>query len=119
MNEINRNFAWCDEYCEGSFIALLHERQEWNDEEYFKLEKYLYDTYPKLSTDLVPRDIIWPAMRIYSYLSSTLGCHLDPNDGFAIKGIDLENFYERRERVQLVFEGFFKGEMPNRESLGY
>lgn len=119
MNEINRNFAWCDEYSDSSFIGILHESQEWNDEEYFKLESYLYDMCPKLSKDLVSRDIIWPAMRVYSYLSSILGCHLDPNDGFAIKDINLESFYERRERVQLVFEGFFKGEMPNSEYLGY
>jgi hypothetical protein len=119
MNEINRNFAWCDEYSDESFIGILHEKQEWNDEEYFKLENYLFDTCLTLPSDLVPRDIIWPAMRIYSYLSSTLGSHLDSNDGFRIKDIELVNFYDRRERVQLVFEGFFKGEMPNKEYLEY
>ncbi|MEW8632248.1 MAG: Imm41 family immunity protein [Candidatus Thiodiazotropha sp.] len=119
MNELNRNFAWCDDYSEDSFVGILHESQEWNDEEYFKLENYLYDTCLKLPADLVPGNIAWPAMRIYSYLSNTLGSHLDSNDGFRIKGIELVNLYDRRERLQLVFEGFFKGEMPNKEYLEY
>ncbi|WP_425601867.1 Imm41 family immunity protein [Shewanella insulae] len=119
MNEIKRNFAWCDDYSEDSFVGILHENQEWSDEEYFKLENYLYETCLKLPSDFVPREIIWPAMRIYSYLSSTLCSHLDSNDGFKIKGLELVNFYDRRERLQLVFEGFFKGEMPNKNYLEY
>lgn len=119
MNEINRNFAWCDDYSDDSFVGILHEKQEWNDDEYFRLENYLYEICLQFPSDLISREIAWPAMSIYSYLSNTLGSHLDSNDGFIIKGLDLVSLYYRRERLQLVFEGFFKGEMPNKDFLEY
>jgi hypothetical protein len=38
---------------------------------------------------------------------------LDPNDGFCIVDLEREEVYSLRERVQLVFEGFFLGVMPD------
>lgn len=120
MNEINRNFAWSNEYSEDSFVGIFHESQSWDDEEYYKLENYLYEACERYSgQDAIPREVFWPAMRIYSYLSNSIGCHLDANDGFEINQIDQEQLYQRRERLQLIFEGFFKGEMPNKKYLGY
>ena len=120
MNEINRNFAWSKDYSEESFVGIFHERNSWNDDAYFNLENYLYAQCEIHKDDSsVPRDMYWPAMRIYSYLLLSLGCHLDSNDGFELKELSLEQIYARRERLQLVFEGFFKGEMPNKKYLGY
>ena len=48
----------------------------------------------------------------------SLGCQFDKNDTFKLN-ISREEYYERRERLQLVFEGFFKGKMPKKECLGY
>lgn len=120
MNQINRNFAWSNEYSDDSFVGIFHEKDLWDDDEYFKLENYLYEqceVYKNESS--VPRKVFWPAMRIYSYLSLSIGCHFDSNDGFKLKGLSLEQIYERRERLQLVFEGFFEGEMPKKKYLGY
>jgi hypothetical protein len=120
MNQINRNFAWCDEYSDDSFAGLFHEKRKWDDEEYFKLENYLYEQCEKYKDQsFLPRDVFWPVMRIYSYLSHSIGCHFDENDGFELIGLSREQIYERRERMQLVFEGFFKGDMPKKEHLGY
>ncbi|WP_237059554.1 Imm41 family immunity protein [Microbulbifer sediminum] len=120
MNEINRNFAWSNDYSEGSFVAIFHENQAWDDDEYYKLENYLYDECERHSgQSVIPREVVWPAMRIYSYLSQSIGCHFDKDDGFEIKNINRDQLYQRRERLQLIFEGFFKGQMPNKEYLGY
>ena len=120
MNEIDRNFTWCTEYTDDSFVGCFHEKQKWNDAEYFKLENYLFEQCAKYKNqNSVPRDVFWPAMRIHSYLSQSIGSHFDPNDGFILLGLSNEQLYERRERLQLVFEGFFKGEMPNKDHLGY
>jgi len=120
MNEINRNFAWSKEYSDDSFVGIFHEKNLWNDGEYFKLENYLYEQCDEYRGEAsISRDVFWPAMRIHSYLSQSIGCHLDPNDGFNLEGLNQDQIYQRRERLQLVFEGFFKGEMPNKEYLGY
>jgi len=120
MNEITRNFAWSADYSENSFAGIFHEECRWDDNEYKKLENYLYEqciSYKETST--LPREVFWPAMRIFSFLSNSIGCHFDSNDGFELRGLSEEQVYERRERLQLVFEGFFKGEMPNKKNLGY
>lgn len=118
-NHIFRNFAWHEDFSEESFVSQLHETCVWDDKEYFLLEDFLYETCTTFDVENIPRSTFWPAMRIYSYLMLMLGCHLDPDDGFVIKNITREQFSERRERLQLVFEGFFKGEMPDKDILGY
>lgn len=119
MNEINRNFSECDEYSVESFIGILHGKYEWNDDEYFRLEDYLYLIGQGGPSGFLSRDIAWPVMKIYSYLCNLIGCHLDSNDSFSIAGMDLDSLYSRRERAQLVFEGFFKGDMPDTDLLRY
>lgn len=120
MSHINRNFAWCDEYSDSSFLGIFHEQNKWDDDEYFKLESELYQESLNLGHNIaIPRELSWRVMRIYSYLMLSLGCQYDPNDGFEIINITRDQFYERRERVQLVFEGFFSGKMPDKDILGY
>ncbi len=120
MDEILRNFAWSDKYSDESFSGLLHETSHWNDSEYFKLEDALYTLADKLGSETsLPRDVVWPIMRIYSYLMSNLSCAKDPNDFRTLKDITDEQFYARSERLRLVFEGFFSGKMPDRDSLDY
>lgn len=120
MYHINRNFPYSDQFAADSFLGKLHEEYVWDDEEYEKLEKEIYKQFEILkSTDDIPREIAWSLTRIFSYLMLIIGCHLDPNDGFTIKSLTAEQIIERRERLQLIFEGFFKGEMPNENILGY
>jgi len=120
MNQILRNFPHCKEYSDDSFLGIFHEQQEWDDTEYFKLEDELYEQCKIYTTvDSLPRDLSWPAMRIFSFVILSLGHHSNPNDGFKIKGLSQEQIRDRTERVQLIFEGFFKGEMPNKKYLEY
>jgi hypothetical protein len=120
MNEINRNFAWCEDYTENSFVGIFHEKHQWNDDEYFKLENYLYQQckiYNEKSD--IPREVFWPVMSIHGYLLQSISCHFDSNDGFKLQGLTREQIYNRRERLKQVFEGFFIGEMPNKQYLNY
>ena len=107
---IARNFAWCSEYDERSFSGRLHEENIWDWDECWLLEKALYDL--AASGDF-QRDVAWPVFRIFSYGLLLLGCHFDPNDTFQVRDFSGEEVHDLRERFQLVFEGFFAGEMPD------
>jgi len=50
--------------------------------------------------------------RIFSYTFLLFGCHLDRRDSFKIENLKRKEVYDLRERMQLVFEGFFAGRMP-------
>lgn len=120
MLDINRNFAWCDAYVDDSFIGILHERSIWDDDEYFKLEGSLYGLCEQFNqSDSLPRDVAWKIFRIFSYLMVSLASHSELNDGFTVSNLSDEQFFNRRERLQLVFEGFFEGKMPDKEILEY
>lgn len=120
MHEINRNFPWCDEHSDKSFLGILHEEGKWSDEEYFKLENNLHELSIKYKdSENLPREVAWRVMRIFSCSMHYLGCHFDSNDGFVIRGLNRKEIYERRERLELMFEGFFQGTMPKDESFEY
>lgn len=120
MNEINRNFSNCDEYSDQSFTGQLHEEATWCNEEYFKLENYLYELADHYrEAESLPKAILWRVMRIFSYTLFSISCHFDPNDVFTIEGLNREEIYDRRERFQLMFEGFFSGTMPDKNDFDY
>lgn len=106
---IARNFPWCPEYDEGSFGGRLHEDGVWSWEEYWLLEWALC----QLCGASPERELHWRVFRVFSYCFALLSAHRDPNDGFVIRDLNLDAFYEARERFQLVFEGFFRGSMPS------
>lgn len=117
MKHINRNFPWCDEYDDCSFTGFMNERRRWSDEEYFKLDNELYDLAEKYGNlEQLPRELAWRIMNIFSYVMLTIGCHYDSNDLYEFENLSDAELCDRRERFQLVFEGFFRGEMPN---IGY
>lgn len=105
---IARNFPWSGQYDDASFRGQLHEESIWSWDEYWLLEWALY----RLHDEPPSRELYWPIFRIFSYSLSTLGAHRDPNDVFEISNLNLEEFQGARERMQLVFEGFFQGSMP-------
>jgi len=113
VNTIALNFVLSDDYSESSFIGILHEKRFWHAQAYADLEKSLYEQGERYADQQsVPRSVAWPVMSIYSYLMQSLGCHLDPNDGFQIENLSDSQIYERQERVKMIFEGFFQGKMP-------
>lgn len=87
--------------------------------EYWKLEKVIYDLADKYKGDDIPRCIAWPVVRIFSYLMMGIQAHYDTNDGFIIRDIAANAMQNRRERLQLVMEGFVSGNMPSNEVFNY
>ena len=120
MKAILRNFAWCEDYSDRSFIGRFHEECIWDDAEYFRLEDALYALCEKTGGDpTLEREIAWPIFRIYSYLMFSMGCVQDTRDVFALDNVTGEQFHARKERLQLVFEGFFNGNMISKDHLDY
>ncbi|MFS1900027.1 Imm41 family immunity protein [Vibrio lentus] len=120
IKDLYRNFVSSSEFDDNSFIAKLHECHVWDDSEYWKLDSAIYSLASDLgASEDIPRAIAWPITRIFSYLMMTFEAHHNKNDSFEIKGLDFEEAFNRRERVQLVFEGFFEGEMIHNDSFDY
>uniref|UniRef100_UPI0011189CF8 hypothetical protein n=1 Tax=Aeromonas salmonicida TaxID=645 RepID=UPI0011189CF8 len=92
----------------SSFTGLLHEKQYWSMSEYWELEWALHQLVGIKSPELQ-----WRIFRIFSYTLLSIGCHLDKKDLYKIKKLKRRQLYKLRERFILVFEGFFKGEMPS------
>lgn len=108
---IARNFAWSGQFDDASFSGQLHEEGIWSWDEYWLLEWALY----QLHNEPPSRELHWPVFRIFSNSFLALGAHRDPNDAFEICNLNQEEFYGARERMQLVFEGFFQGSMPSQD----
>ena len=106
---ILRNFPYDDLYDNDSFLGKLHEKQVWDIEEYWVLEWGIYELEKNSSEKLD-----WEVFRIFSIIMGKISCHLDKNDYFKIKKLKRLKLYELRERVQLVFEGYFSKSMPEK-----
>lgn len=112
---INQNFPHSREFSDESFLGYLHERDTWNEEKYWELDKAIYELSKESCGESIPRDVAWPLMRIYSHTMLLLLSHCNENDGYAITNLDEQTLQDYRERLQLVVEGFFRSEMPNNE----
>ncbi len=120
MKNINRNSPNCDEYKSDSFIGLLHEKCVWSDDEYFKLDKELYQLAEKYhGVDNLPRELVWRLMKIFNTVMSYFVSHFDLNDGFELKHLENDEVYNRKERFCLVIEGLFQGVMPEVRFFNY
>ncbi len=42
--------------------------------------------------------------------------HLDQNDLYEMENLDREKVYDLRERIRMVFEGFYIRKMPDQET---
>lgn len=104
---ILRNFPHNGLYDDNSFLGKLHEKQVWDIDEYWLLEWGIYELEKKPSERLD-----WEVFRIFSIIMGKIGSHLDKKDLFKIKKMKRLKLYEFRERVQLVFEGYFAKSMP-------
>lgn len=119
IENLLRNFPHCAEFSDDSFLGIYHEQQLWNEEEYWKLDKAIYQLAEKHNGKDIPRSIAWPIMRIFSYLMMSIQAHDDSNDGFKILNVDSDSLFNWRERFQLVVEGFFSGKMPANDIFEY
>jgi hypothetical protein len=115
MKQLLENFSHCEAYDENSFTGIWHEKSLMDYAKYWKFEKCIFDLACINGGAEIPRDIAWPLTRIYSYIMISIQSHFDPNDGYEVSNLNQQDMYEFRQRFQEVFEGFFKGEMPNNE----
>lgn len=106
------NFAPSEHFRSGSFTDILHEEARWDVGAFWALDKAIRELHKPGLIAGGDHELIWPVFRIYSFLSLTLRAHCDPNDCFEIRDMDPEIFPDWCERLQLTFEGFMKGDMP-------
>lgn len=107
---IARNHPWSGEFDEASFRACLYEDATWSQDEYWKVEWALFQLVSVGGSDAELRS---RAFRLFSATFSLFTAHFNPNDIYTIQNLATESLHKNIERFQLVFEGFFAGEMPD------
>lgn len=112
MKIIHRNNPRSSEYAEGSFVEKLCECCVWDDAKYWELEAAVYEL---ASIQPIEQRSLAALFSIFDRVSLLLGCHFDPNDTFALKGRNADEVQDFRERLSLVWEGCFIGQMPSQE----
>jgi hypothetical protein len=90
-------------YDEGSFAAMLHEKGI--------LEWALVEL---ISRNEISKDMYAPVFRILTGLIGAVSSHLDRNDLFEITSLDRGEVYEFRDRIRIIFEGFFARRISER-----
>ena len=104
------NHPGSGEFDEASFRACLYEDATWSQDGYWRVEWALFQLVGAATSDA---ELRWRVARLFSSTFSLFAAHFDPNDVYTIQGIEPERLREAMERFQLVFEGFFAGEMPD------
>jgi hypothetical protein len=99
------------EYNEGSFSAILHEKCIWQRDQYWLLEWALFDL---ISRNEMREDMYAPVFRIFTTTIGAIISHLDQNDLFEITNLNRDEVYEFRDRIRIIFEGFFARRIPER-----
>lgn len=108
---IYQNFPHCMEYRDDSFLGLMHEERRIDMDSYWKLE-WAVVQLTQNGVDY-PRHLSWPVFRVFSCVMLMLGADSDPQDGYKIQDFDGDKNRDFTERLQLVFEGFFRGDPPD------
>lgn len=115
---IAANHPWSGAFDEASFRACLYEDAKWSQDEYWKVEWALFQLVDAARSDAELRSRVF---RLFSATFALFAAHANPNDFYVIQnfdqGPDDDTFQEAMERFQLVFEGFFAGEMPGIDLL--
>ena len=107
---IAKNHPWSGVFDETSFRACLYEDASWSQEEYWKVEWALFQLVAVADQDVELRSRVF---RLFSATASLFTAHFNPNDVFFIQNLPTEKLYGVMERFELVFGGFFAGEMPD------
>ena len=105
------NFPHCMEYRNDSFLGLMHEERRIDMDAYWKLEWAVVQLTQNEAD--YPRHLSWPVFRIFSALMINLKANIQPENGYKIQGFNDERSWNFTERVQMVFEGFFRGDPPD------
>ncbi|WP_440625886.1 hypothetical protein [Burkholderia sp. 22313] len=107
---VAKNLFSSPNYDENSFSGLLHEQSILDWGQYWLLEWALYRLASE-GADI--EDMYLGVFQIFSNVLNAICSHLDPEDLFKIKNLNRDEIYEFRERIRMVFEGFFARQMPD------
>ncbi|PJG85958.1 Imm41 family immunity protein [Conservatibacter flavescens] len=111
LNDFYRNITFFEEYDENSFIGRWLDYSEWNDHEYFKLEKSLLKIariYQE--NDELKQDILMGIMRIVELMMIS-------NWGyFEVKSLDI---YDRYDRFKYLLSKLFSKEEIFLDNFAY
>ena len=108
---IYQNFPHCMEFRDDSFLGLMNDELRIDMDEYWKLEWAVV----QLTQNEVdyPRNLSWPVFTIFSSVMLLLKANANPQDSYKIQDFDSGTSRDFTERLQLVFEGFFRGDPPD------
>lgn len=105
LHDFYRNVTYSKQYDENSFIGRWLDCSEWNDVEYWKLEKSLLEisNIYKIEQN-IPSDILMGVMRIIQLL-------IVPSwADFKVSNSNEADIYDRYERFKYMISMLFSGE---------
>lgn len=110
MEIIYKNLSLEMQWCEQSFLGILHEKRILDIDSYWQLEWAIL----WLTTNLGrrPSPHCWTVHRLFTRTTNMLYAHIDPDDEFEISEVSKERVYAFLKRINAVFEGFFAGKAP-------
>lgn len=110
---VAKNVFSLSAYDEKSFAGVLHERGIWHEEQYWLLESALYALAHEEAIEV---DLYAAVFRIFNFVTNAICSHLDQNDLYGMENLDREKVYDLRERIRMVFEGFYIRKIPDQET---
>ncbi|QNB09060.1 hypothetical protein G5S34_21460 [Herbaspirillum frisingense] len=110
---IRTNFTDCPQWSGQSFLAQLRDQQKLDIQAYWKLEESIISLMSEFSD--YPKELSWPVYQIFDRMMHLLSAHLDPSDNYQIAELEDKQVRELVERVETLFEGFFKGSFPDEQ----
>ncbi|MDR9838608.1 Imm41 family immunity protein [Herbaspirillum huttiense] len=111
---IYKNVSYGMQWSAQSFLGMLHDQQRLDMDAYWQLECAIL----QLSRDQLnePGSHGWTVHQIFSAACNRLHAHLDPDDSVQIRDVSKERIRTLLQRMNVVFDGFFKGKAPDMDA---
>ncbi|WP_433692351.1 hypothetical protein [Herbaspirillum seropedicae] len=108
---IRTNFSDCPQWSSQSFLGQLRDQQKRDIQAYWKLEGAIIALMTEFSD--YPKEVSWPVFQLFDRIMLLLARHIDPSDSYRIAETSHTQAWELAERIEVLFEGFFKGSLPD------
>ncbi|QNB09059.1 hypothetical protein G5S34_21455 [Herbaspirillum frisingense] len=102
-----QNLPYDMQWSDKSFLCTLHDDRKLDLTSYWQLEWAVL----QLTTDQIdyPRHLSCSVFQVFICAASLLYDHTNPDDDYEIKDVSRSVVHQLRQRMEAVFEGFFKG----------
>ncbi|WP_433692349.1 Imm45 family immunity protein [Herbaspirillum seropedicae] len=111
MEIIYKNSSVRMQWSEQSFLGILHCKKVLDMDAYWQLEWAILCLIDGLG--FRPSPHVWTIHQIFMHVTSILYAHIDPDDDFKIREASKDRVYSLLDRINVVFEGFFKRKAPD------